>query len=62
MSNATRVRILRASDSARWYAKHIGETFEVVPDPQSEHYWLLASDVGKGKQSLIDRADCEVLP
>ena len=51
-----KVRIIKASKDTYWYARYIGEVFEVEPHNSIE-YWY--SD---GKGSCIFGGDCEIVP
>lgn len=54
-----KVKIIKASEDTFWYAKHIGETFEVEPSsPKYLEYVVVPRDAHG--DFYIDAKDCEV--
>ena len=52
-----RIRITRCSDTARWYAGNVGETFDVAW-VDSEGYWTREPS---GYRNVVLKQDAEVL-
>jgi hypothetical protein len=55
-----RVKIIKASEDTFWYAKHIGEIFEVHQKMNRHGEYVLIEGVG-GSTFEIGAEDCEVI-
>jgi hypothetical protein len=43
-----------------WYSNHIGEVFEVEPDPEQKEYYLTNIPGSPHKHGIL-KSDCEVI-
>jgi hypothetical protein len=54
-----RVKVIKASEDVYWYAKHIGEEFEVEDGIDGDAYLVIDSNIGV--DYYIGKNDCEVI-